>query len=95
MHDIFERLGESNHLIDDADAVRIVATLGTKGENFLTCDQHFDGDNVLSIAYAPGERSNGEKFGHLFAAWESGAGPSWRPAACSPFVRIDFDRWVK
>lgn len=94
MHDIFVSAAEEGALIDDAMAVRIVATLGTKGENFLTCNQQFTGDNVLSVAYAPGDRTDGNKAGRFFAAWESGAGASWRPAACSPFVRIDLDLWV-
>jgi hypothetical protein len=54
----------------------------TKGDNFLTCDQELSGDNVLSVAYAPAQ-------GRLWVAWESGAGPTWRPAACSDYVEVD------
>ncbi len=41
--------------IDDQLAVSIVATLGTKGRNFLTCAQSYqDGENVMSTSVLPG-----------------------------------------
>jgi len=89
MHDIFVDLQSRNVLIDEKVAVAIVATLGTKGKNFNSCDpQYFSrGENVMSIAYAPtGLR--------LYIAWEQG-GTQWRPAACNPYVLIDFARWIK
>jgi hypothetical protein len=93
MHDIFADLQSKKALVDDTTAVSIAATLGTKGPNFMSCDpSNFHGENVMSIAYAPGPRP-GNKFGHLFVAWEQG-GDAWRPAACNAYVQIDFDRWV-
>merc|ERR1719321_292079 len=56
MHDLFVDLQNERTLVDDQLAVRLVATLGIKGPNFLTCDQAFHGDNILSVAYAPGPR---------------------------------------
>jgi len=49
-----------------------------------------EGSNVLSIAYAPGPRSAKDVYGHLYIAWEQG-GKNWIPAACSPYVKIDFN----
>ena len=79
--------------IGDAEAVAIAATLGIKGRDFLSCDpvQFADGDNIMSIAYAPKDASDAA--GHAWVAWEDGTGDSWRPAACAPYVRIDFARW--
>ena len=91
MHTLFTELKSAGQLIDDDAAVGIVATLGTKGPNYYSCDQNFDrGDNVISIAYVPQTKTPG----HLYVAWESLSGSDWRPAACSPFVKIDFARWI-
>jgi hypothetical protein len=93
MFEIFEYLQDSNRLIDDSIAVQIVASLGTKGPNFLTCEQSFDhGENVMSIAYAPGPRADAAG-GMIYAAWENFSGAHWRPAACSPYVQIDLTPW--
>lgn len=86
MHDIFAGYASAGALIADVDAVRIVATLGVKGDNYLTCDQVLDGDNILSVAYVPGD-------GRAFVAWEVGTGSSWRPAACQPYLHIDLNQW--
>jgi len=94
MHDLFAGL-ENEKKIDDTAAVAITATLGTKGKNFLSCDpENFlhGGENVMSITYAPGTRQN-SKYGYLYIAWEQG-GTQWRPAACNPYVKIDFDQWM-
>ena len=54
MHSLFSDLEKNESLIDDRIAIQIVATLGTKGRNFLTCNQSFEhGENVMSIAYMP------------------------------------------
>ena len=55
-HDLFNALQGTQ--IDDLIAVSIVATLGTKGKNFLSCDpsNFANGENVMSIAYMPGPR---------------------------------------
>lgn len=34
----------------------VLLDVGTKGENYNTCEQTLNGDNVMSIAYAPGQR---------------------------------------
>jgi len=89
-------LKKKGTLIDDKIAVTIAAILGTKGPNYMTCDVNtFTGDNVMSIAYAPGQR-DGSK-GHFYIAWEqSGAKKeNWRPAACSPYIKIDMERWSR
>jgi hypothetical protein len=89
MHDIFTALEADGTLVDDAMAVRIVATLGIKGPDFLTCAQplYKYGDNVMSIAYAPAAQ-------RMHVAWESGRGEAaWRPAACSPYVTVDLTKF--
>lgn len=90
-HDLFAAL--TGTPIDDVLAVSIVATLGTKGPNFLTCAPQKDGENVMSISYAPGPRSASNKYGWLHIAWEQGKGSNatWTPAACNPYVKINFD----
>jgi hypothetical protein len=87
-HDLISGLTNSGQLIGDNEAIGIVATLGTKGADYFTCLPHGEGDNVMSIAYAP--RVGG---GHFYIAWESGSGASWQPAACSPYVRFDLQAW--
>lgn len=96
MHQLFSELEDNKSLIDDTTAVGIVATLGIKGVDFFSCNQDFRGDNVMSIAYAPGPRASQQagSQGHFYIAWESGSGASWRPAACSPYVRIDLKDWI-
>ena len=93
LRDLFTHYAEQNKPIGDAEAVAIAATLGIKGRDFLSCDpvQFADGDNIMSIAYAPKDASDAA--GHAWVAWEDGTGASWRPAACAPYVRIDFARW--
>jgi len=88
MYDIFTDLETKGIQIDEPIAVGIVATLGTKGKNFFSCDpsNFAKGENVMSIAYAPSDK-------RLYIAWEQG-GTQWRPAACNPFVLIDFARWI-
>jgi len=94
MYKLFTDLEKKNVQIDDTTAVAIVATLGIKGKNFMSCDPaNFPhGENVMSIAYAPGSRPS-SKSGYLFISWEQG-GSAWRPAACNPYVLVDFDHWV-
>jgi hypothetical protein len=82
LHTLFQEYAALKQSIADEDAVGIVATLGTKGPNYYTCDQVLDGSNVLSVVYVPGER-------RFFVAWESGRGDTWRPAACSPYVSLN------
>jgi len=88
MYSIFTELETQGVQIDEATAIGIVATLGTKGSNFLSCDpdNFARGENVMSIAYAPSAN-------RLHIAWEQG-GSLWRPAACNPYVLIDFARWI-
>eukprot|EP00462_Mataza_sp_D1_P011077 CAMPEP_0175152558 /NCGR_PEP_ID=MMETSP0087-20121206/19184_1 /TAXON_ID=136419 /ORGANISM="Unknown Unknown, Strain D1" /LENGTH=525 /DNA_ID=CAMNT_0016439011 /DNA_START=17 /DNA_END=1594 /DNA_ORIENTATION=+ len=93
MHDLFAGLQSENIAIDDKEALGVVASLGTKGgPNPFVCDasQFSDGENVMSIVYAPGLRKevvDGSQ-GYFFVAWESGSGSAWRPAACSRYVRF-------
>jgi len=97
MHDLFENLAAEGTLIDDHVAIGIVATLGTKGVDYFTCDQDFGhADNIMSIAYAPGPRTPNapSSAGHMYIAWESGGGSSWRPAACSPYMMFDLAAWL-
>lgn len=77
-HELFEGYQAANISIGDVEAVSIVASLGIKGANYLTCQQFLlDGDNILSVVYVPGEQ-------RFFVAWEDGSGSTWRPAACAP-----------
>lgn len=86
MHDLFKGYGDAGVAIADEDAVRIVATLGIKGDDYFTCDQKFKGDNVLSVAYVPGEK-------RAFVAWEEGHGFAWRPAACNTYYHVNLSAW--
>ncbi len=94
-HDLFAQLTGSP--IDDQTAVSIVATLGTKGVNFLSCDpsNFARGENVMSVAYMPGARTSpvASAKGYLYVAWEQGKGSAkpWSPAACNNYIRISFD----
>ncbi len=89
-HDLIDAL--TGTPVDDLLAVSIVATLGTKGVNFLSCEpanfvRH--GENVMSIAYTLQQGG-----GYFFVAWEQGkgAGTAWSPAACNPYVRVDLSK---
>ena len=85
-HRLFAEYEADSLPIADEDAVRIVATLGIKGDDFFTCDQALSGDNVLSVVYVPGEK-------RCFVAWELGSGSQWRPAACAPYVAVNLTRF--
>lgn len=79
----------NNTKIDDNEALTITSILAVKGPNFLSCEpsQFADGgSNIMSIVYAP-HRTNA----HAWVAFEDGTGDEWVPAACNPYVRIDFD----
>eukprot|EP00331_Platyophrya_macrostoma_P013477 CAMPEP_0176408802 /NCGR_PEP_ID=MMETSP0127-20121128/2155_1 /TAXON_ID=938130 /ORGANISM="Platyophrya macrostoma, Strain WH" /LENGTH=511 /DNA_ID=CAMNT_0017788131 /DNA_START=3 /DNA_END=1538 /DNA_ORIENTATION=+ len=82
MHNLFVDYAADDILIGDAEALRIVATVGTKGSNFLTCAPQQGGSNVLSVVYVPGEH-------RFYAAWENGSGQNWSPAACSGYIHFD------
>jgi len=89
---LFEELNGTE--ISDVEAVNIAGILAIKGPNFFSCnpDQfQSGGSNIMSIVYAPHEDNP-----HAWVAWEDGSGISdWRPAACNPYVRIDFgDFWL-
>jgi hypothetical protein len=91
-HDLLSAL--SGTPIDDVIAVSIVATLGTKGRNYLSCDARnilSNADNVMSISYAPSTQPTANYF---FVSWEQGkgSGVSWTPASCNPYVKIDFQK---
>jgi hypothetical protein len=95
LHGLFTGLEAAQTPIDEHVAVRMAATLGIKGPNFLSCDPaQFTDDyasNTMSIVYAPGS-------GFAYAAWEDATpeGTAWRPAACNTYVRIDLERfWAK
>jgi hypothetical protein len=83
-HELFTGYQAANISIGDAEAVGIVATLGIKGNDFLTCQQFLGyGSNILSVVYVPGEH-------RFFVAWEDGSGSTWRPAACAAaYLHID------
>ena len=96
-HDIFEELQSQGKKVDDNTAVRIVATLGTKGPDYFSCNQDMTrGDNVMSIAYAPGNRGSASKNGMFYVAWEQSRGSKdlWRPAACMNYIQINFDHFL-
>ena len=74
--------------INDTDALEIAAILGIKGRDFYSCDpaQFGHGDNIMSVVYAP-HRDRA----HAWVAFEDGAASTWRPAACNPYVLVDFE----
>ena len=92
-HDLFVNFDNAQIPINETYAAAIVATLGIKGESYYTCDQSFQGDNIMSISYGPGPRGGSNKFGKFSIAWEDGAGASWLPAACASYVEFDMDAW--
>eukprot|EP00041_Stephanoeca_diplocostata_P015480 m.295767 g.295767 ORF g.295767 m.295767 type:complete len:526 (+) comp20047_c0_seq8:113-1690(+) len=81
IHDMIDSFDKANQLMDASHALNIVATLGIKGKDYLTCKQDFSqgGDNILSVVYDP-------SFKHMYVAWEDGTGPTWTPAACNAYV---------
>jgi hypothetical protein len=85
-HRLFAEYAADSLPIADEDAVRIVGTLGIKGNDYFTCEQALGGDNVLSVVYVPGEK-------RCFVAWELGSGAQWRPAACAPYVAVNLTRF--
>lgn len=74
--------------INDSDALEIAAILGIKGANFYSCDaaQFGRGDNIMSVVYAPHRQR-----AHAWVAFEDGTASAWRPAACNPYVLVDFE----
>lgn len=72
--------------IDEALAVRMVATMGQKGADYYTCTRGAGGENVVSVVYAPAAQ-------RLYAAWEDGTGAGWTPAACTAYQRFDLAAW--
>ena len=69
-----------------AQAANITAVVGDKGTHAYRCEENHDGTNVLSVAFAPHDLT-------LAAAWERGAGSSWRPACCSTYIVLDMRKW--
>lgn len=92
----FRAFEKEKILIREEEAVRLVATLGVKGPNFLSCDPaQFTGDNILSVVYAPSADGDTSSTINVWVAWEdsdrSGTGkPSagWRPAACNAYIGL-------
>jgi hypothetical protein len=81
----------TNTLIGPEQMVNLTAILGGKGiqdNEPFTCNLPFDGhaDNVLSIAFSPNDLS-------VYAAYESGTGDGWIPAACNTYLKFDMTEW--
>lgn len=97
LRDLFDGYQARDALIDDAAAVAVAASLGIKGPDFLSCSpaQFVEGDNIMSIVYAPLDSRIGGKDGapHAWVAWEDGSEKTWRPAACNAYVRFDLERF--
>lgn len=72
--------------IDEVLAVRMVATMGQKGEDYYTCTPGAGGENVISAVYAPAAQ-------RIYAAWEDGSSAGWTPAACTAYQRFDLAGW--
>ena len=81
-------VARQHHHINDSDALEIAAILGIKGRDFYSCDpaQFGKGDNIMSVVYAPHRARP-----HAWVAFEDGAASEWRPAACNPYVLVDFE----
>ena len=88
MHQLFKQFEQAKQKIGMDEAMGIVATLGIKGPNYFECAPPYHGDNIMSIAYAPKVGA-----GSFYIAWEAGAKETWRPAACSDYVRFDLADW--
>jgi hypothetical protein len=65
--------------------VNIIAIVGGKGRNYFSCDTT-TGDNVVFATFDPSEQV-------MYAAWESGEGASWKPAACGSYMKMDMKQW--
>ena len=74
--------------IDELLAVRMVATMGQKGDDYYSCTLGAGGENVLSAVYAPALQ-------RIYVAWEDGTGVSWTPAACTAYQRFDLGGWFE
>lgn len=95
IHDLILEHERRRKLIGHAEAVSIAAALGVKGPNFLSCDpaqfkgiKAANGANTFSAVYQPVVGA-----GAAYLAWEDGSKDSWRPAACSTYVKFELEKW--
>ena len=66
----------------------------TRGEQVCSWEPEarrgaYGGAAVADDAAAAGSDASG----HAWVAWEDRDAATWRPAACNPYVRIDFARF--
>jgi len=70
------------------EAVNITSIVADKGHNFFECPVQNQGKNVISVVFQP--EVNG---GVIYSAWGNGDGPTWRPAACNPYLVFNMADW--
>jgi len=90
LRDLIQDYEKDGQLIGAAQAVSIAAALGIKGPDYLSCDpaQFELGSNILSAVYEPAAGA-----GNAYVAWEDGTKETWKPAACTTYLRLDFSQW--
>ena len=87
IHDAVAGYAAAGTQMDAQQIVDVTSLVGQKGPDYTQCLAPYEGgNNVLSVAFAPAAQT-------LYAAWEDGANTTWTPAACSPYVALDFSRW--
>lgn len=66
----------------------ILGGKGTAGDQPFTCTMPFtnEADNILSVAFSPSDLK-------VYAAYESGTGDGWIPAACNSYVEVDMTEY--
>ena len=66
----------------------ILGGKGTAGDEPFTCTMPFtnEADNILSVAFSPSDLK-------VYAAYESGTGDGWIPAACNSYVEVDMTEY--
>ena len=89
IHGALAAYEENSIAIGAEQIVAVTALVGQKGPDYTVCQPpHTGGSNVLSVAFAPAAQT-------LYAAWEDGANATWTPAACSPYVTLNFTTWFQ
>ena len=87
IHDALTAYEAAGTTISAQQIVDITSLVGQKGPDYTVCAAPYTGgSNVLSVGFAPAAQT-------LFAAWEDGANATWTPAACSPYVTLNFSGW--
>lgn len=90
LHDQIVKSNSKGLKLNPEGAVNITSLLGIKGDDYGSCEpSNFKSGNpthVLSVVYDPSKME-------AYVAWEDGHKETWTPAACNPYVRVNFRDW--